>query len=313
MIALLALLPSFAGGHYDPTEIARGSTLYASVSEEAGSAFRTQSARTEAMANALIQYETALDLLGERAPSAERVRLANLKKTFNREKAVLQEFAAAFLEDFDAEFSDAVARAAPSGAVPCQTMIPKGRALPGMPAPMMKNPECTGVDHTIAVISALDADPLVIQAAKEMNAVSWPTITMPADPQPTIGDSNRWLSVEPWFRGVMGSSLVAIDRSDEAKRIDIEAALEGQPDQAELESLRATAQTITSQTAAQRAEASSGVLVAVDQWNRKAAKKGRDVSWCANPVAFGGCSGTDETAGIGREIAQHKRIVSALP
>lgn len=313
LVGALLVLAAHAGGHYDPSVIARQSTAYATVADSAGQTFKQRSTRAQAVATALNDYEAGLDLLGDRAPQADRDRHAALKKTFNREKAVLQVFAQTLLEDFDGVFSQAVERAAPDGAVPCRTRIPKGKALPGMPAPMQDNPECTGTDHTAAIIEAVDADAELAAAVQEIAALEWPPITLPDQARSPVGPEARWLAVHPFMQGVLGARLEEIRRKDEEDRLFIEAAMEEEPDTTRLKGLVDDARAITRRTAKARAEAAAPVLDAIDEWNDKKAKKGLDVGWCANPERLGGCTGQDVTETVGAQILADKKVQRALP
>jgi len=313
MLGVLLVLPALAGGHYDPAEIARQSEQYARAADAAGATFRDRSAAVEVVARGLVQYEEALDLLGDRAPADQRERQAALEKAFHREKAVLQAFAGTMMDDFDSEFSAALDRVAPDDAVACQTMIPTGKALPGMPAPMKKNPECPGEDLSARLAQKIDQDPALKTAIDEILALEWPQVTVPDTPQAPVGPSERWIAVQPWFRAVAPSRLKAIDRADEDARLPIEAALEDDPTTDEMRALVDDAKAIDARTASARAQLAAPTLAAIARWNDKKAKKDLDVGLCANPIPFGGCTGQDATQAIGPQLREDKKVARTLP
>ena len=313
MLGVLLVLPALAGGHYDPVEVARQSEAYARAADAAGAAFKERSSQVEVVAAGLVAYEEALDLLGSRAPADQRDRQAALEKAFFREKAVLEAFAGTMMDDFDTEFSNAVTRATPDGAVACQTMIPTGKALPGMPAPMKKNPDCEGEDHSSAIAAKIDADPTLTKAIDEILAIEWPAITLPTEPQAPVGPAERWLAVQPFFRKVAGSALKRIDQADDDARLPIYAALKDDPSLEAQRALVDDAKAIDRKTAEARAGVAEPVLTAIDGWNAKKAKKDLDVGLCANPIPFGGCTGKDATSEIGAMLREDKKVARTLP
>lgn len=311
MLALLIALVSQAGGHYHPPDIAGRSAVYTKASDKAGQTFRDRAADVEVMAKALVDYREALDLMGDKAPSAERERLERLQKQFNRDRAVLEAFANTMMEDFDGEFSAALSRALPQDAVQCQAMIPTGPALPGIPSPMEENPDCTGADLNAQLAKALDQDAALKKAVDEILSLEWPTVRAPAEAQAPVGPSDQWIAAQPWMRSVIGRSLSRIDDADEAGRLEFQAALENDPSTDEMKAMVASARALTDQTANAKAQAAAPVLAAVDTWNGKKAKKGLDVGWCANPEALGGCTGDDVTRTVGASIKAYKAVIKA--
>ena len=314
MLALMLAVLANAGGHYTPGDTAANSALYAKAAEVAGTRFRDHQARSEAVALALDEYRTGLDLLGDRALADDTARLDRLSKQFARERAVLQAFATAMMEDFDGVFQAALARALPADAVQCQARLPTGPALPGMPAPMEDNPDCTGEDLNRSLGAAMDADPVLNAAIEEILALEWPEITIDAAAQQPVGEAERWISVTPWFRGAAGGALKAIDRADEQARLPFEAAIEQGADKAALQSMVDDARKVTEATAGRRAALAAPILLAAEAWSAKRSKKGNPgVAWCANPALLGGCVGEDASASAGAELRADKKVAKALP
>lgn len=314
MLALLLAVFANAGGHYTPADTAARSALYNRAAESAGSTFRDAQARVEAVGNALDDYQTGLDLLGDSATADDIARLQALKKRFARERAVLQAFATTMMEDFDTEFQAALTRALPADAVQCQARVPTGPALPGMPAPMEDNPDCTGDDLNPTLGAALDADPALNASIDEILGLEWPAISLDQTPRSAVGDAEQWVAITPWFGAAAGNALKAIDRRDAEARLPFEAAIEQGADKEALQAMLADARKVTEDTRQRRAAVAAPVLDAVAAWSAKRVKKGRaGVAWCANPALLGGCTGTDVTASKGAELRADKKIAKALP
>lgn len=311
MLTLLCALMSLAGGNYHPPEIAAKSKVYTKAAESAGQAFRDRSSDVEVMAAALVEYREALDLLGSRAPQAELDRLAAMQKQFNRDRAVLEAFANTMMQDFDDEFSAALSRSLPADAVSCRSQIPTGPALPGIPSPMEENPDCTGENLNTSLAAKLDADAALSAAVTEIIALEWPTVRPEPVAQAPIGSAERWVSVQPWFRALIGSALKKVDAADESERLEFYAALENKPSPEQMKDMLGSARALTKRTASTRATLARPTLAAIDTWNAKKAKKNLDFSWCANPEILGGCTGTDATGEVGKVAATDKRVVKS--
>jgi hypothetical protein len=310
LLALLAPLTAAADpGRASPADIAKASALYAQASEKAGGTYAERERRAEAVAAALTAYREALDLLGARAPAAERARLEELQRAFNREVGVLRAFAETALEDFDEVFSAAMARALPAGAKVCEGQIAAGPALPGMPGRTRENPDCTGVDRSAEVARAMDADPRLRSAVTQILALEWPAITLVPEPREPIGGA-RWIPVQPLLRGLAGARLKVIDRADEQARVPLAAALEEGFDKADAPALVEQGRAITERTARERAALAAPILAAIEG---RASKLGApDLGWCANPELLGGCAGTRASPDVERAIREDKKVRKAL-
>jgi hypothetical protein len=310
VIALWLTLSAMAGGHYHPDAIAGASQAFARASEAAPLYEEAESA-SRGVALGLQTYEENLDLLGDRAPAAERERMENIRQSFGREQAALAEFAGRLMEDFDMVFTQAMERAvaAHPDAQMCEATIRKA-ALPGMPAKEEANPDCTGEDLNGTIAAAMDADEALSGQIDELLGREWPTITVPDDPQNPIG-SELWVTVDRFFGKAAKPSLRAIRDRDEAARLPIAAALEeGADPKSQLEE----AQKITAETAAARASLAAPVFAAADKFSAKRAKKGHGpIGWCANPVELGGCKGENASGDLTDLLLGDKKVSKALP
>ena len=311
MIAWLLTTTALAGGHFHPDAIAGQSKAFARAAE-AAPAYEAAEGTSQSIARALESYESNLDLLGERAPAAERERLDQIRTTWGREQAELSDFASALMEDFDMVFTAAMERAleAHPEARMCEATL-RESSLPGMPAREKSNPDCTGEDLNPGLAAAMDADPALASQIEELLSRSWPAMTTPDQPQPAIGDTGSWVAVDRFFSEAATPALKAIYQADEDARLPIAAALEDGADPAsQLDKARA----ITEQTAARRAALAAPVLAAADKLASKLTRKGQpSISWCANPIAFGGCEGDNATGELSDALLRDKKVSRALP
>ncbi len=313
-LALFVTSIAAAGGHYHPVEVAAASSQYQRASAGAGAQMAALQERAAMLSTALADYEEALDLMGEHAPKGDRERLAQQTVSYNRQFAVAQAFADELVADFDAEFTAAMTRATPAGAVECQPMVPDGRGVPGMRQPMKKNPDCTGDDLNGAIAQAMDADPTLKAAIDEILTLSWPALEPQADVTATrVGEGEPYIDVGEFFRSVWPDRLDRIRREDSKQRLDFEAAIEEGATAQDLAQMTSKAQQITAATAQRRAALGQPVFAAADKSFAKWAKSGREIpSWCAQPQALGGCDGTDASDELGRQLLTDKRIGKAL-
>lgn len=317
LLALISTAFAAPTGFWHPADLAAESRRFTEANEAVASTWEQVSRRSDTYARALRDYRAALDLLGSRAPAAERERLASLEKDFNRQQAVVRAFAETFVEDFDAEFSAAAERArkAQGGTiVECRATVADGPQVPGLRPRTRANPDCEGDDLNGALAERVDADPKLKAALDEMMALDWPPLKLEASPVPVVGGGERYVSVLSVMQKGAGPTLRAIEQADDRARLPFEAALEEGATPEQLAAKVAEARKITEQTAARRAKAAAPVLAAADAVLAKAQKKGEPATgWCAQPEVFGGCSGADASGElVGRLLAQ-KKVKKALP
>lgn len=301
-----------APGHYHPEDIAASSTLMARASEGLTTSFDARAKALRRVAISLQDYREALDLLGSRAPAAERERLDALEKQYHREEAVLQAFADEIITDFDTVMGGAmnVALAKFPEAERCRAEIEvPGPKVPGMRSRTKANPDCTGEDLNAEIAKAMDAFPTLNADIDEILALEWPTVTVDATPQTAVGEGvERWVHVRALTRATAKPQLAEISREDDLMRLEIDAALEG--DQPDLEALKTRVAEIERTTGASRATLGSAVLGAADI--RLAKKKAPATGWCANPATLGGCSGPDATRDVVSALTSDRKFDKAL-
>lgn len=310
MIHLL-IASALASGTYHPDDIAAQSEAFARAAE-AAPVYEDAEAASRMVSSSLATYQQNLDLLGERAPAAEKERLTALWTAYGREQAELEGFAGALMEDFDMVFTAAMERAAAAypDAVMCERSVRK-RGLPGMPGKEEPNPDCQGEDLSPTIAAAMDADAALATQIDELLARTWPGITAPSDAVSPIGGEGPWYTVDGVFERGAKAQLKAIDRADDDARLPIAAALEEGADPAsQLEAARA----VTAATAAARAALAAPVLAAIDKASAKREKKGQPaIAWCANPMSLGGCTGEPAGAAATDALIADKKVAKALP
>ena len=313
MIFLLTLAATaFADpGYYHPNDIALQSQQYSRTTEVTATAFEGAQTKAMATANALNQWEEALDLLGETGKHDRPGHTLAVEK-YQQEFAILDDFANTMAEDFDktvtAAMEKAITKVAPE-AVECVGKIPTTRPLPGMRVPTKDNPDCSGVNHNQAIAQSLDTDETMISQLDEILGRSWPTITIPQQPQPpTAGE--HYIDLLSFFETGALDLLRLMRTEDEEARLNIEVAIENGADPA---TLLPRSRELTQHTAARRAAFAAPILAATDKAMEKWAKKGDPVAgWCVNPPLFGGCVGQDVSRDYIGRLLEDKGVASQI-
>ncbi len=310
---LALLLSTFAraepAGHYHPVDIAAASARFADAQEVAGRVFQERQAQAREMAAALTAYETALDLLGDRAAPAERERHTALRTTFGRQSYAVQAFAQAQLDAFDEAFQAALARALGARtAVLCEAAPARGlRMGPMGGAP--KGEPCQGPALNSELAAAMDRDPQLARAIAELVDAVWPAFTPDVAPQAPTGNATTYLIVDRWLAREGAAALRAIDVADEEARAPFAIAIENDAPLEERRALVEAARSLTARTAAARAAWAHPVLVAAET---AASKAGTPLSWCAQPEVFGGCQGEALSESAAAALLANGRVQRAM-
>jgi hypothetical protein len=305
-------------GYWWPDDLAAISKLYGTSSEQLQGPFAEREQELGRTAAAIREYRVALELLGDRAPAAERERLEALEALHAHNHAALSAFADQLVSDYDAAFTAAVERAAASrgAVVQCQGQIPapsSGPRIPGAPRKTFANPDCAGADLNAALAAAVDGDAAAVAAIGAILARSWPTPEpLPVAAQPAVGGGERWVRVVDLMRAGARGALARIDHADDEARDAIEAAMETATTEAELQALVPKVQAIEAQTASARAGLAAPVLAVAAA--RMAKWKGEALpGWCANPAALGGCTGADASNDLVARLLADKKVAAAFP
>jgi hypothetical protein len=308
---LLLVSPALAAapGHWHPTDLAPLSTRFAETSSKLQVVLEDRESTAKTLADALLEYEEALDLMGDRATVAERTRCDAMQEQFKDHRLELQTFAEHLVEDYDAAFRRAVAKAAGPGFADlqeCPSKIATGPSLPGMPGASSPNPDCEGPDLNQTFAKAVDADPDLERDLAEVLSRNWPEIEIRSEPQPPV-DGTRWLMVRDLVVAVAKDTLTGIENSDSLARLDL-AQRAAETDAAGLVGLRDELAKIETKTSDSRAALGGPILEAADG---VLAKKAPGTGWCANPRALGACTGDDAGADTLSTVAANKKVKKA--
>ncbi|MEQ1572116.1 MAG: hypothetical protein ABMA64_41190 [Myxococcota bacterium] len=314
MWTLFAVAHAAPVGFWHPDDLAPLSAVFVASSERLQGPFEQRSSDADRLAAALNQYREALDLLGERAPAAERARLEALEKEYNRQHAVLQQFADQLVSDYDAAFTGAVERAASSKGevVQCAATVRSGPALPGMPSRAQSNPDCPGANLNAAIAAVVDADAGLKAALDEILSRPWPEIGLESAAQAPIGGQERWMAVRDLMVAGARERLQQIVAADDEARDAIEAAIEEGSTLEQLTALEPAAKKIEGDTAAKRASLAGPLLELVEARIAKKWKGEVAPGWCANPEPLGGCTGADESRALVARLVEDPKIAKAF-
>lgn len=316
ILTLLCAAHAAPAGYYHPYDLSSESRLFGRAQDEAGTVFQARQEKAEALAAALRHYEEALDLLGDRAPQAERERYQALEASFHREFAVLQDFTNQQLEGFETAFVSAMQRAVgnqplvechPSQAPSGPRMTPRFGGGGGEPV------TCEGEDANPRLAAAMDADPALKAELDAILTRDWPDLTIDAVPQAPIGSSvTATLPIRPFFQRALPDTLDAITSADDDARLEFQAAIEAGATTEQLARFRDEAAAITARTAAQRAEVAGLLQPTLDKLWAKLAKKGTSLGWCAQPELLGACTVPAASDEVQTSVREHPTLRRAL-
>jgi len=302
-----------APGHWHPNDLAPLSKLYAESSGQLREVLARREGEGQALAQAILQYGEALDLLGADAPASEREHQAALEDDFKDMRLEVQSFADTLVSDYDAAFRGAIARAA-GPTFPdlqeCEARVSSGPVMPGLPSDSEANPDCEGENLNATLAAKADADPQLKVDLDEIVARRWPEITMAAQPRAVLGGEPRWVSVRELVAAVASDALGGIEASDALSRMELQSQLAEADDPAAIDALRVKADQIDAQTAASRAALGAPILAAAKS---ALAKRNEDppIGWCVHPALLGGCVG-EEADGVVEELAKNKKVKKAV-
>lgn len=312
-LALASTAASAAPGYYAPQDVAAASEQFRRAQANAGSTFEALQSRSDALAAALVQYETALDLLGEEAPADQRTRQRELQHRFQREQAVVAEFANHQADVFTATFEAALGRAlAGRGLVECHVEAPSLRLGPGFARATPTT--CDGDDQNAAVAARMDADPQLARALDGLLQTAWPAFSIAPAPQPAVGGDSASVDLLALMQAGAPDALAAIAEADEDARADFQAAIEDGATTAQRAAMVDAAHRVTARTASRRAAVAAPTIQVVEKLRKKLPKLGipADFGWCVQPQVLGGCTAPALTADVARALAEQPKVASAL-
>lgn len=302
-----------APGYYAPQDVAAASQQFARAQATAGANFSSLQARADMLAAALVQYETALDLLGSDAPADQRARQRELRQRYQREQAVISAFATEQADAFGASFEAALKRAtAGRDLVECHAEAPSLRMGPSFSraAPVT----CTGSDENAHIAARMDADPQLTRSLESLLAAGWPAFTLVPTPQPAVGGSGASVDLLALLERGAADGLRTITEADEDAREAFQSAIDDGASTEERAKLVDQAHQVTARTASRRAALAGPVIQAVEALRKKLPKLGiaADFGWCAQPAALGGCTPPPVTADAAAKLEAHPKVAAAL-
>lgn len=295
LLLLLQVALAAPARHYDPADIATASEAYAAASARSGAALAEAQGKMSANSAALVDYRLALDLLGERAQPSQREELAQLERDWRDQTRAAQAFVNGVIDDFDAAFLAAVARAtvAEGGAwSECAREVEAPPPFRGAPPKRSPNPDCTGEHASDRIAARIDADKALASELDAILARPWPTLGLHAAPAQPTGDAPRWIPITAFAGALYADRLRAIDQAEDQARLGVEAAIEEGDAAAQLDALKREVAEIRRATAQSRAELIAPATSAAEvSWSKAAAKGAPATGWCAKPALLGACVG----------------------
>ena len=290
LLVLLSLALAEPEGHYHPDTIAAASATFARAQEHAMPRYQDRSSRSKALAAAFDAWEEAMNLLGGRVPDAEHALRTDAYTRYQRQLRAVSAHAQSQLDGFDSAFQAAVKRALDGrDAEVCKT-----RSGPRLGRFQGGEAACPGDDLNDDIVRAIDADDTLTEQIDALLAQPWPDFDLKLDPASPLPPAPRSLNPRDLLtKAGLSARLDAIRSTDDDARLELRAALEGDPSAEELSALRAKGHEITVRTAVDRAMLAEPVIEAAEGAAAKAQRRGASpLGWCVRPDLLGGCEGT---------------------
>lgn len=288
---ILSLAAAEPTAHHHPDAVARASTLFRQAQEHLAPGFERAQQEVRRRAQALEQWQLALDLLGSRAPDPEQHHRQQARQAFLRDQATISSFAQDQMERVDQAFQGALARAltAAGGETWPVCAGQPARGLRMGPGPRAPSNPCPGEDQSADLAARLDQDPELRDFVDQLSDTAWPSFADPPGAgQPTEGDG--LLDLVDLLQRHAATALRQIDQREDRERLPIEAALEQDPSPDELRQLRARVTEIERATAQRRHAVATPVLDALDHVAERRSRAGApQPAYCVRPQVYGGC------------------------
>lgn len=296
LLLVLTLTP-LAGepAYWSSDTIAAGSAQFAKAQgRDAGAYERAQDA-LEKGKRAVADLDMGVALVG--SPEALVAYDTSQRRALAGQFLQLSKHADLLADDYSRIFGDAVQRALPTVGKGFDVKeCTGGSAIEAM---MHRSPKCAGKDLSPALIAAIDGDPKLTAAIKDILTVEWPVIALPTAPQAVIPLTGTVVSVDAaaLARALRGDDVKAAQDSYEA---DIEQIDSDAETDAAKKAAIAQGEAIRARWTSAMNALGADVIAKAKKSLTKAEKKGGPaaVGVCPNPAALGGCGVPDVTAAV---------------
>lgn len=309
LLGVLALVPLAAAAadpaFYHPDDIAKASAVFGKVAERTGPAFEQRQQTVNRASAALSDLETGTLLLGDDAPEQVRAWSDDTRRQVTGQVMRLQRHVDLLQDDYAKVFADALGRA--------KATVGKGYDVKecgkGSVVQLRNRATCAGADLNIPLAKAMDADPLLKSELDAIAAVEWPSVTLPTSTMPVVELSGtaRWVDGAALARMAAGPWLEARAGALERKLDPLLA--DGSTPEA-VEKAKAARAEWEKEMGADGKRFRALVAEALGRLEKKGVVK--DVGWCANPPALGGCAGEDATVRVLSALTDDKKFQKAV-
>lgn len=304
---MILVFAAFAAdpAYYHPDDVAKGSAVFGKVSESMGPAFDERQGRIGGLGDALSDLELGVALLGAAAPAGLRDWSDKTRRKVVGESMRLQRHVDLLQEDYSRVFEAAVARALPTVG---KGLDVKQCGASGVMA-MMGKSNCAGKNLNPALAAALDADPALAKELASIAAVEWPTFEAPKAAQelvPLTG-AKVWISGGDIATAFIGER---VKLKQEALEAELERLLPEEPTEADIAKAKALKDAYVAALGKDGEVFRAAVVAALGRLEKKGGPK--EVGWCANPRALGGCPGDNVSKTVGEALLEDKKFAKDI-
>jgi hypothetical protein len=155
----------------------------------------------------------------------------------------------------------------------------------------------------------MDANPSLVGVVDQLLAEEWPTVGLSGAEQKPVKLTGKdgYVRLAPLVQALAGDQITKLDDDLDRSLGDLDRDLQGSEDDARAALERGEALRVTYES--ELAALGETVLGAIEKPLDKA---GVDIGVCANPVALGGCTGTDRTDEVIALVKDNKKVLKAL-
>jgi hypothetical protein len=313
LLILVANLTAAEPGFYDPNRVAAASAQFARYAEVLQPNFETMQNALIRAGNDVEELDLGVSLMGDRASKDLLAYRADLRKQYARQGLEAATFSDwiqdASTQVFMSALEIAIADLADTYDVTECSPASGGIASMTGPGASGGSRSCDGTDLNAQLAASMDANPSLVGVVDQLLAEEWPTVGLSGAEQKPVKLTGKdgYVRLAPLVQALAGDQITKLDDDLDRSLGDLDRDLQGSEDDARAALERGEALRVTYES--ELAALGETVLGAIEKPLDKA---GVDIGVCANPVALGGCTGTDRTDEVIALVKDNKKVLKAL-
>ena len=310
MLKSILLFTQFASAgtpaYYSPMQIMKESALFAQSAEQSAPKMQAHQRDMRAINKNLIELSLNAELLGLTDPAHwSQTERTQIKRTFYESNTFID----AIQLDYNRVYLDSMNKALMAYQ---STHSIEECSISRVDQMAGKSAQCTGVNLSLELVKAMDADQSLIAALNEIEARPWPTLKAPDSQMELTPITGSKYSINP---SKLATALLSeeLDSIKEAFE-DAIAPIESEIDRGSQEAIE-KAKAFRKEYETQMFELGTKLTAATQMALTKSAKKDKkwsEIGYCAQPEAFGGCGAQDVTSEVVSLIKNNKKAIKSL-